>query len=104
MLVVHCGHEQRGEWGRLMKQNCNCVRLRVDQAQREREEGWGVTMALGGALGVRRAARAMEQVSLGPWGERQWVSACEGSCQPRSSHRFSAPNHDINMLGSVASS
>lgn len=52
-------------------------------------------MALGGALGVRRAARAMERVSLGPWSERQWVSACEGSCQPRSSHRFSAQNHVI---------
>lgn len=43
----------------------------------------------GGALGVRRAARAMERVSLRPWSERQWVSACEGSFQPRSSHRVS---------------
>lgn len=50
-------------------------------------------MALGreeGALGVRRAARAMERVSPGPWSERQWVSACGGRRQPRSSHRLSA--------------
>lgn len=68
-------------------------------------------MALGGgALGVRRAARAMERVSLGPWSERQWVSACGGSRQPRSSHRVSDQSRYIstcwaaNLLCSGASS